>query len=72
MENGEVGWCRSVGVDVDMDVSENSGISPQIIHFLIGFSITNHPFWGTTIFGNTDFEFILVAFELFELVFTVV
>ena len=22
--------------------------------FLIGFSIINHPFWGTTIFGNTQ------------------
>ena len=35
-----------------MDASENSGVSPQIIHFL-GFSIINHPFWGTPIFGNT-------------------
>ena len=27
---------------------------PQIIHFtVIGFSIINHPFWGTPIFGNT-------------------
>ncbi len=30
--------------------------TPQIINFkyviLIGFSIINHPFWGTTIFGN--------------------
>ena len=27
--------------------------TPQIIHFLIGFSILNHPFWGKTrIFGN--------------------
>ena len=25
---------------------------PQIIHF-IGFSIINHPFWGTHIFGET-------------------
>ena len=36
-----------------MDVSENSGCSPQIIHGLIGFSIINHPFWGNSpIFGN--------------------
>ena len=34
------------------DVSENSGFSPQIIHFN-EFSIINHPFWGSTIFGNT-------------------
>ena len=35
-----------------MEVSENSGFSPQIIHLFIGFSIINHPFWGTPIFGN--------------------
>ena len=26
---------------------------PPKSSFLIGFSIINHPFWGTTIFGNT-------------------
>ena len=37
-----------------MDVSENSGFSPpKIIHLFIGFSIINHPFWGTPIFRNT-------------------
>ena len=36
-----------------MDVSENSGFPPQIIHKKIGFSIINHPFWGPTpIFGK--------------------
>ena len=34
-----------------MDVSENSGTPKSSI--LIGFSIINHPFWGTLIFGNT-------------------
>ena len=34
-----------------MDVSENHGTPKSSI--LIGFSIINHPFWGTTIFGNT-------------------
>ena len=34
-----------------MDVSENSGTPKSSI--LIGFSILNHPFWGTLIFGNT-------------------
>ena len=34
-----------------MDVSENSG-TPKSSN-LIGFSIINHPFWGTPIFGNT-------------------
>ena len=42
-------------VDLDkllyMDVSENSGTPKSSI--LIGFSIINHPFWGTPIFGNT-------------------
>ena len=33
-----------------MDVSENSGTPKSSI--LIGFSIINHPFWGTPIFGN--------------------
>ena len=34
-----------------MGVSKNSGTPPN--HpFFIGFSITNHPFWGTTIVGN--------------------
>ena len=34
-----------------MGVSKNSGTPKSSI--LIGFSIINHPFWGTTIFGNT-------------------
>ena len=32
-------------------VSENSGTPKSSI--LIGFSLINHPFWGTPIFGNT-------------------
>ena len=40
-----------VGLDVYMAVSKNSGTPKSSI--LIGFSITNHPFWGTPIFGNT-------------------
>ena len=42
---------RSAGFQVNilyMDVSENSGFYPQII-ISIGFSIINHPFWGTPI-----------------------
>ena len=44
---------RTVGMNPvsDMDVSENSGTPKSSI--LIGFSIVNHPFWGTTIYGNT-------------------
>ena len=34
-----------------MGVSLNSGTPKSSI--LIGFSIINHPFWGTPIFGNT-------------------
>ena len=34
-----------------MDVSKNTGTPKSFI--LIGFSIINHPFWGTPIFGNT-------------------
>ena len=38
---------------VHMGVSENSGFSPQIIHFNRDFHYFHHPFWGTPIFGNT-------------------
>ena len=34
-----------------MGVSKNRGTPRSSI--LIGFSIINHPFWGTPIFGNT-------------------
>ena len=45
------------GVRNQVDVSENSGFSPQIIHFNRE-SIINHPFWGTSIFGNTQVVFL--------------
>ena len=35
----------------DLGVSKNRGTPKSSI--LIGFSIINHPFWGTPIFGNT-------------------
>ena len=38
-----------------MGVSENGGTPKSSI--LIGFSIINHPFWGTPIFGNTHIVF---------------
>ena len=46
--------CRSFAETffLQMDVSENSGTPKSSI--LIGFSIINHPFWGTPIFGNTQ------------------
>ena len=46
-----------------MGVSENSGTPKSSI--LIGFSIKNHPFWGTSIFGNTHMER-LVGFTLHQ------
>ena len=39
------------GLSKHVGVSENSGTPKSSI--LIGFSIINHPFWGTPIFGNT-------------------
>ena len=38
-------------LEVHEGVSENRGTPKSSI--LIGFSIINHPFWGTPIFGNT-------------------
>ena len=38
-----------------VDVSENSGTPKSSI--LIGFSMINHPFWSTPIFGNTHVQF---------------
>ena len=42
-----------------MDVSENSGTPKSSIW--IGFSMINHPFWGTPILGNTHINFIVNA-----------
>ena len=38
----------------DMVVSKNNGTPQSSI--LIGFSIINHPFWGTPIFGNIHMD----------------
>ena len=43
---------RSSHIYIYMDVSENRGFPPKS-SILIGFSIINHIFWGTSIFGNT-------------------
>ena len=32
----------------------NSGFSPQIIHFYRDFPYFHHPFWGIPMFGNTQ------------------
>ena len=42
---------------VYLDVSKKNGTLKSSI--LIGFSLINHPFWGTTIFGNTYLLFLL-------------
>ena len=44
-----VTWAGSM-IRNHIDVSQNSGTPKSSI--LKGFSIINHPFWGTTIFGN--------------------
>ena len=45
----------------DMDVSENSGTPKSSI--LMGFSIINHPFLGTPIFGNTQISLTPVIWQ---------
>ena len=47
-------------------ISENRGTPKSSI--LIGFSIINHPFWGTTIFGNAhiSISFLAMRFKSFS------
>ena len=47
-----------------MGVSKNSGTPKSSI--LIGFSIINHPFWGTLIFGNTHIYWLVVSNMFFN------
>ena len=42
-----------------LGVFKNRGKTPQIIHFNRVLHAINHPFWGTTIFGNTHIVGIL-------------
>ena len=42
-----------------MVISKNRGKPPNS-SILIGFSIINHPFWGTPIFGNTPMDLYLL------------
>ena len=52
ISNVSIGWCHTSRLfGVYMNVSETSGTPKSSI--FIGFSIINHPFWGTPIFGNT-------------------
>ena len=51
------GWIQNVNIFTNnMVVSKNRGTPKSSI--LIGFSIINHPFWGTTIFGNIHMFFL--------------
>ena len=42
-----------IGVVRKLDVSENSGFSPQISHFNRVFHYFHHPFWGVSLFLET-------------------
>ncbi len=44
-----------------MGVSKNNSTPKSSV--LIGFSIINHPFWGTTIFGNTQIDEVSIAMD---------
>ena len=48
-----------MNIYIYIGVSKNNGTPKSSI--LIGFSIINHPFWGTPIFGNTH---IVVGFTI--------
>ena len=43
---------KPIVTNLDMGVSKDRGTPKSSI--LIGFSIINHPFWGTIMFGNTN------------------
>ena len=50
-------------INFDMGVSKNRVFYPLKSLILIGFSIINHPFWDTPIFGNTHiFSYNLILF----------
>ena len=46
--------AKMKNMNIYMGVSKNRGTPKSSI--LIGFSIINHPFWGTIIFGNTHIK----------------
>ena len=52
------------GYFTNTDVSENNGTPKSST--LIGFSIINHPFWGSPIFGNTHLWGFKQAFSFFH------
>ena len=56
---------RLLFVKFQLDVSENRGTPKSSM--LIGFSIINHPFWGTPIFGNTHLFDLVLCSQPFSL-----
>ena len=65
---GSVVFFWHIYIYINMDVSENSGFSPQIIHYNKIFNFFNHPFWGTPIFGNTHIPHLLSSLGSFRLI----
>ena len=58
--------CRRSSLDEGhMGVSKNRGTPKSSI--IIGFSILNHPFWGTTIFGNTQLLYVITHANVWKL-----
>ena len=49
------GWIWTHFTNLHLGVSSKNRGGPPKSSILIGFSIINHPFWGTPIFGNTHF-----------------
>ena len=65
-----MGWnsIKLIVLRIHMGVSKHRGTPKSSI--LIGFSLINHPFWGTPIFGNTHIcpknpGFPLYSYDLF-------
>ena len=46
-----------------MGGSINGGTSKSSI-ILVGFSLMNHPFWGTPIYGNPHMKLCLIDYEI--------
>ena len=57
---GDVGKTNQVILGSNMGDSKNNGTPKSSI--LIGFSIINHPFWCTPIFGNIHMSGFFIVF----------
>ena len=57
------GFQGNHGLFLYMGISKNIGTPKSSI--LIGFSIINHPFWGTPLFGNTHIYIIYYIYFFF-------